>query len=162
MSAVDDNVNIMITFPDGNKREFVKGINGLELAKSISKTLERKAIALKINNEYKDLVDTINIDADVEIVTIDTSIGLDIMRHTLAAQVLAKALKNLYPDCKLAVGPTIENGFYYDVLFAKPISAEDLPEIEKEMKNVVKTGNNITKILVRKKEAIKIFDERDE
>ena len=162
MSTADDNVNIMITFPDGNKREFNKGINGLELAKSISKTLERKAIALKINNEYKDLVDEINIDADVEIITIDTSIGLDIMRHTLAAQVLAKALKNLYPDCKLAVGPTIENGFYYDVLFAKPISAEDLPKIENEMKNVVKTGNNITKILVSKKEAIKLFDERDE
>ncbi len=162
MSNIDNTENITITFPDGNKREFVKGINGLELAKSISKTLERKAIALKINNEYKDLVDEINIDADIEIITIDTSIGLDIMRHTIAAQVLAKALKNLYPDCKLAIGPTIENGFYYDVLFAKPISAEDLPKIEKEMKNIVKIGNNITKTLVSKKEAIKLFDERNE
>ena len=73
------------------------------------------------------------------------------MRHTLTAQVLAKAVKNLYPSSKLAIGPTIENGFYYDILFEKPISSEDLPAIEEEMKKIIKTGSNIEKSLKSKR-----------
>ena len=84
------------------------------------------------------------------------------MRHTLTAQVLAKAVKNLYPTAKLAIGPTIENGFYYDVLFQEPISIEDFPAIEKEMKNIIKTGRNIKKTLKSKKEVISLFDKLSE
>ena len=104
---------------------------------------KKKAIAIKVNDKYKDLTDKIESDANIEIITTDSNIGLDIMRHTIAAQVLAKAVKNLYPEAKLAIGPTIENGFYYDVLFQKPISAEDLPKIENEMRKIISTGNKI-------------------
>ena len=162
MSKKDLKKNITITFPDGNKKHFLKGINGKEIAKSISKSLEKKAIAIKVDGKYQDLVDEIVDNSLVEIITTDSNAGLEIMRHTIAAQVLAKAVKNLYPQSKLAIGPTIENGFYYDVLFPKPISAEDLPEIEKEMLKIISRGNDIKKNIVSKKEAIKMFSARDE
>jgi threonyl-tRNA synthetase len=84
------------------------------------------------------------------------------MRHTLTAQVLAKAIKNLYPGSKLAIGPTIENGFYYDVLFEKPISNDDLPKIEKEMKKIALAGSKINKKFVNKEEALKLFSNKGE
>ena len=84
------------------------------------------------------------------------------MRHTLTAQVLARAVKNLYPSSKLAIGPTIENGFYYDVLFKEPISIEDFPKIEEEMKKIVKTGSKIEKSHKSKKDAISLFDKLSE
>ena len=162
MSKKDLKKNIIITFPDGNKKHFLKGINGKDIAKSISKSLEKKAIAIKVDGKYQDLVDEIVDNSLVEIITTDSNVGLEIMRHTIAAQVLAKAVKNLYPQSKLAIGPTIENGFYYDVLFPKPISAEDLPEIEKEMLKIISRGSDIKKNIVSKKEAIKMFSARDE
>ena len=162
MSKKDLKKNIIITFPDGNKKHFLKGINGKDIAKSISKSLEKKAIAIKVDGKYQDLVDEIVDNSLVEIITTDSNVGLEIMRHTIAAQVLAKAVKNLYPQSKLAIGPTIENGFYYDVLFPKPISAEDLPEIEKEMLKIISRGSDIKKNIVSKKEAIKMFFARDE
>ena len=79
------------------------------------------------------------------------------MRHTLAAQVLARALKNLYPDSKLAIGPTIDNGFYYDVECPKTISIDDLEKIEKEMHNIVKSKSSITKKLSSKSDALNVF-----
>ena len=162
MVNLENKNNILVTFPDGKQKEFCKGISGKEIAASISKSLEKKAIATKVNNEYRDLSDQITSDSKVEVVTLDAEIGLDIMRHTLTAQVLAKAIKRLYPDAKLAIGPTIENGFYYDVLFKKPISAEDLPGLEKEMHKIISSGNNIKKTLVTKDEAIKLFSRRNE
>ena len=84
------------------------------------------------------------------------------MRHTIAAQVLARAIKNLYPKSKLAIGPTIENGFYYDVMFEKPIPLEDLELIEKEMKRIVLEKANICKTLHTKREAISLFKDRNE
>ena len=146
MSNIENNINISITFPDGNKIKFSKGINVLDIAKSISKSLEKKAIAIKVNDKYKYITDKIGSDANIEIITTDSNIGLDIMRHTIAAQVLAKAVKNLYPEAKLAIGPTIENGFYYDVLFQKrhnmltrlwiePCSCWDVTQILESMHN---------------------------
>ena len=117
---------------DGKKEKFNKGIKGIEIAASISKSLEKKSIAIKLNEEYKDLSDKIENDAKIEIITTDSTIGLEIMRHTLTAQVLAKAIKNLYPLAKLAIGPTIEHGFYYDVLFERPISNEDHQVLKKK------------------------------
>ncbi|MAH89202.1 MAG: threonine--tRNA ligase, partial [Pelagibacterales bacterium] len=103
-----------ITLPDGAKKDFVGGSRGIDIAQSISKSLLKKAVAIEVNGLEQDLCEKINNDAKVAILTLDSSKGLDIMRHTLTAQVLAKALKNLFPDVKLAIGPTIENGFYYD------------------------------------------------
>ncbi len=162
MNVQEEKKNIFITFLDGKKVKFNRGIKGIEIAASISKSLEKKSIAVKVNGEYKDLTDTINNDATIEILTIDSESGLEIMRHTLTAQVLAKAIKNLYPGSKLAIGPTIENGFYYDVLFEKPISNEDLPKIEKEMKKIALAGSKINKIFVNKEEALKLFFDKGE
>ena len=96
------------------------------------------------------------------IITIDSEDGLEIMRHTLTAQVLAKAIKNLYPDSKLAIGPTIENGFYYDVSTEIPISIDDLPEIENEMKRILEKRSKIFKSLHNEKNAKKLFKEKGE
>ena len=158
--SIKDNINI--TFPDGNKREFEKGITGYQIAESIAKSLAKEAIAINIDGIQRDLCDQINSDSSISIITINNNEGLDIMRHTLTAQVLAKAVKTLYPEAKLAIGPTIENGFYYDVLFEKPISSEDLPKIEKEMNKIISNGEIINKNIFSKKDAIKLFEERNE
>ena len=110
---------IKITFPDGNVQNYKKGITGIEIAGSISKSLSKAAVAIVINGTQKDLSDAINSDATVSIINIKSEEGIEIMRHTLTAQVLARAVKNLFPRAKLAIGPTIENGFYYDILFEK-------------------------------------------
>ena len=134
-----------------------KNVTGNLIAQSISKSLSKKAIAIIVDGVQKDLCDYIDQDASISIITINSPEGLEIMRHTLAAQVLAKAVKNLYPNSKLAIGPTIENGFYYDVLFDKPISSDDLPKIENEMKVIVSKGDNINKSFKTKKKSSKFI-----
>ena len=153
---------ITLTFPDGNTKEFPEGITGMQVAENISKSLSKEAIAIKLNGEQKDLCDQINSNTAISIITTKTEEGLEIMRHTLAAQVLARAVKNLFPEAKLAIGPTIENGFYYDVYFKKSISSEDLPKIEKEMKNIIASNNSINKTIHSKNEVIELFKQRDE
>ncbi len=151
-----------ITLPDGSIRKLESGSTGLDLANSIGPGLAKAAIAVEVNGSQKDLCDPIMDDSEVSIITIDSKEGLEIMRHTLTAQVLARAVKNLYPDTKLAIGPTITDGFYYDFEFKKPISTEDLEDIEKEMKKVIATNSAITKSLHTKKEAIKVFKKEKE
>jgi len=153
---------ITITFPDGKTKEYDKGITGYEIAESIAKSLAKIAIAISVDNIQKDLSDSINSDSSISIITLENEEGLEIMRHTLTAQVLAKAIKNLYPLAKLAIGPTIDNGFYYDVSFEKQISSEDLPKIEKEMNKIIKNGSAINKTIHSKEDAIKLFNERNE
>ena len=109
-----------------------------------------------------DLLEPIIDDSDISIITIDSEAGLEIMRHTLTAQVLAKALKNLYPQSKLAIGPTIDDGFYYDVETEQAISIDDLQKIENEMHQIIKKKSVITKKLEPKKEALKIFETLNE
>ena len=151
-----------ITFPDGRSQFFEQGVNGLTIAESISKSLIKEAVAVSINGMQKDLCDIINDDADIKIITRNSDEGLQIMRHTLTAQVLASAIKKLYPSSKLAIGPTIKDGFYYDVLFEKPISSEDFPVIEKEMNQIIKKGSVIKKFFKSKKEAIEMFKSEKE
>jgi threonyl-tRNA synthetase len=153
---------IELTFPDGLKRLFNTGISGIEVAKSISKSLSKEAVAIEVDGIEVDLCDEIINDSNINILTINNKKGLNIMRHTLTAQVLAKAVKKIYPNSKLAIGPTIENGFYYDFLFEKPISEEDLPKIEKEMKKIISSGAEIKKILKPKKDVIDMFQKRNE
>jgi threonyl-tRNA synthetase len=154
--------NIKISLPDGSQKDLPVGSSGFDLAKSIGPGLARDAVAITINGEQKDLKDALPNNASVSIITIKSEEGLEIMRHTLTAQVLAQAIKNLYPDAKLAIGPTIENGFYYDTLFSKPISSDDLPNIEKEMRKIISTKSEINKTLHSKKDAISKFKEMDE
>ena len=151
-----------ITLPDGSIRELKKGSTGLDLANDIGPGLAKAAIALVVNGSQRDLCDPINDDSTVSILTIDSNEGLEIMRHTLTAQVLARAIKNLYPNSKLAIGPTIDDGFYYDFLTEKAVSSDDLPKIENEMRNIIASGDLINKSLNTKKEAIKLFKSKQE
>ena len=151
-----------ITLPDGSVRELNVGSTGLDLALDIGPGLAKAAIAVSVNGEQKDLSDPINEDSEVSIITIDSSEGLEIMRHTLTAQVLARAVKNLYPGTKLAIGPTITDGFYYDFEFKNPISPDDLQKIEKEMEKIIDTKSSITKVLYSKEDAIDIFKKKNE
>jgi len=151
-----------ITLPDGSVRELKTGSTGFDLAMDIGPGLAKAAIAVNVNGDQKDLSDPINKDSEVSIITIDSSEGLEIMRHTLTAQVLARAVKNLYPDSKLAIGPTITDGFYYDFEFKKPISPDDLPKIEKEMKKIIDLKSSITKSLHSRDDAVNIFKENAE
>jgi len=151
-----------ITLPDNSSRELPDGSCGFDLAKSIGPGLAKSAVAVTIDGEQRDLHDVIHQDSSVSIITIDSEEGLEIMRHTLTAQVLARAVKNLYPTSKLAIGPTIEDGFYYDVESETAISADDLEKIEAEMKKIIKNKSSITKKLVTKSEALKVFKSKKE
>ena len=151
-----------INLPDGSAKQLDKGSNGLDLAKSIGAGLAKSAVAVNVNGEQRDLLDELPENSSVSIITIQSDEGLEIMRHTLTAQVLAKAVKNLYSDSRLAIGPTIENGFYYDVSTETPISVEDLPKIENEMKRILENKSNIVKSLHSEKDAKKMFKDKGE
>ena len=154
--------NIKVTLPDGSSKQLPKGSTGADLALAIGSGLAKDAVAIEINNEQKDLSDLLEDNDSVSIITIKSDDGLEIMRHTIAAQVLASAIKNLYPEAKLAIGPTIEQGFYYDFLPTKPVSIDDLPKIEKEMKKILSTKSPIKKTYHSKSDAISLFDNQDE
>tara|TARA_E500000178_G_scaffold344411_1_gene392640 strand:+ start:1194 stop:3122 length:1929 start_codon:yes stop_codon:yes gene_type:complete len=147
-----------ITLPDKSSRELPAESTGYDLAKDIGPGLAKSAVAVEVNGIQKDLNDVLEDKSTVSIITIDSKEGIDIMRHTLTAQVLAKAVKNLYPESKLAIGPTIENGFYYDVECSETISIDDLEKIENQMHKIIKSESSITKKLVSKKDAVKVFD----
>ena len=153
---------MIITLPDGTTKELSLGSSGYDLAKDIGPGLAKAAIAVTVNGIQKDLSDPIHEDSQVSIITIDSDEGLEIMRHTLTAQVLACAVKNLYPDSKLAIDPTIKDGFYYDFESKKTISNDDLEKIEAEMKKIISTESLIEKRLHTKEEALKIFAEKNE
>ena len=153
---------ISVTLPDGSIKELDSGSNGFDLAESIGPGLAKSAIAMTVDQEQRDLCDPLADGDLVSIITVDSEDGLEIMRHTLAAQVLASAVKNLYPSSKLAIGPTIENGFYYDVLFEEAISSDDLASIEDEMRRIIKTQSKIEKSYNGKQEAVSKFLELSE
>ena len=146
-----------LTLPDKSVRELPEGSSGYDLAKDIGTGLAKAAVAVEVDGEQRDLHDVIKSDCSISIITIDSNEGLEIMRHTLTAQVLARAIKNIYPKSFLAIGPTIENGFYYDVETDQAISIDDLQKIEDEMHKIIQTNSLITKKLKSKKEALKVF-----
>ena len=154
--------DITVSLPDGNKKVLPNGSNGYDLASSIGSGLAKSAVAFRIGDDQFDLHDELQDEATVSIITIQSDEGLEIMRHTIAAQVLASAIKNLFPKSKLAIGPTIENGFYYDILFDTPISSDDLDKIEKEMHKIIKKGGFIKKSLHSKADALSKFKKNQE
>ncbi len=153
---------MQITLPDGSIRAFDGPVTGAQIAGSIGPGLLKAAVAIEVDGHEQDLSVTITTDASVKILTVRDEAGLDVMRHTLAAQVLARATRELYPGSKLAIGPTIKNGFYYDVEFDAPISAEDLPAIEKRMKDIIAEKNPINLRLLSRADAIQLFTDRNE
>ena len=151
-----------LTLPDDSVRELPEGSSGYDLAKDIGSGLAKAAVAVIVDGNQQDLHDVINSDCSISIITIDSDEGQEIMRHTLTAQVLAKAVKNLYPKSKLAIGPTIDNGFYYDFECPETISVDDLEKIEEEMNKIIKSKSSITKRLLPKNDALKVFESLDE
>ena len=154
--------DITVSLPDGNKKVLPSGSNGYDLASSIGSGLAKSAVAFRVGDDQFDLHDELQDETTVSIITIQSDEGLEIMRHTIAAQVLACAIKNLFPKSKLAIGPTIENGFYYDILFDTPISSDDLDKIEKEMRKIIKKGGFIKKSLHSKADALLKFKKNQE
>ncbi|OAT84479.1 threonine--tRNA ligase [Bacillus sp. MKU004] len=149
---------IKITFPDGNVKEFPKGTSTEDIAASISPGLKKKAIAGKINDQLIDLRTGIMEDGKIEIIMPDSQEALEILRHS-TAHLMAQAIKRLYPETKLGIGPVIEGGFYYDIDSEHTFTPEDLPLIEKEMKKL--TGENLEVIRkeVSRDDAKKIYEE---
>lgn len=152
---------IEIKFPDGSVKEFVKGITLEEIAGSISSSLKKEAVAGKVNDGLYDLRRKIEENAEVEIITIDSNEGVEITRHS-AAHILAQAVKRMYGDINLGVGPVIENGFYYDMDLPSSVNVEDLRKIEKEMKKIINENIKIERVEVSREEAAKLFQEMND
>jgi len=150
-----------ITLKDGSVLEYEANITASEVAKNISEGLWRNAVCAKINGELVDLSTEIKEDCELQIITLKDKEGLDVYRHT-ASHVLAQAVKNIFPTSKLAIGPTIENGFYYDIEFKTPISKEDLAKIEHEMKDIIKSDFPIERLVYSKRDAVKVFKDFSE
>src|SRR5699024_2567616 len=127
---------ITITFPDGNQKDFAKGITGEEIAQSISPGLRKQALAIKLDDKFVDLRQPLEQGGRLEIITYKNEDGIDIMRHS-TAHTLAQAVKRLYKDVKFGVGPVIDEGFYYDIDMEQSLTTEDLPKIEKEMQRII-------------------------
>ncbi|TXR92382.1 threonine--tRNA ligase [Bacillus sp. SH7-1] len=152
---------IEIKFPDGSVKEFVNGVTLEEIAGFISSSLKKKAVAGKVNDRLYDLRRNIEENAEVEIITIDSNEGVEIARHS-AAHILAQAVKRMYGNVNLGVGPVIENGFYYDIDLPSSVNVEDLRKIEIEMKNIIKENVKIERFEVSREEAAKLFQEMND
>jgi threonyl-tRNA synthetase len=150
-----------ITLPDNSKRNFSSTLTVEDLAMDIGPGLAKATIAGRVNGKLVDASEKISVDSEVEIITSKDPEGLEIIRHS-CAHLLAHALKQLYPDVKLAIGPVIENGFYYDILLAKPLSVDDLLSIEERMIKLAKTNYTVVRKVVNRQEALSVFKERQE
>lgn len=150
---------VKVTLPDGAVREYDAGVTIEDVAASISPGLKKKAVAGKLNGKVVDLYTTIDADAQVEVVTLDSPEGLEVYRHS-TAHLLAQAVKRLYgKEVKLGIGPVIENGFYYDMDIPVSLTPEDLGKIEAEMEKIVKENLPIRRRVVSREEARKIYEE---
>ena len=127
----------VITLPDGSQRQFDKPVTVLEVAQNIGAGLAKATIAGRVNGERKDACDLITEDSTLEIITAKDEDGLEIIRHS-TAHLLGHAIKQLFPDVKMAIGPTIDNGFYYDVDLDRSLTQEDIDALEKRMLELAK------------------------
>jgi threonyl-tRNA synthetase len=146
---------INITFPDGNIKPFEDPVSGLDVAKSISEGLARDCVAMKLDDQLVDLNFTIDHDARIKFITSKDPEGLEILRHS-AAHVMAQAILRVYPEAKLTIGPAVEDGFYYDIDMA-PVSEDDFPKIEAEIKKIIKEKLPIQRREVPKSEALEFY-----
>ncbi len=151
----------IITLPDGSQRQFDRPVSVLEVAQDIGAGLAKATIAGRVNGERRDACDVIEQDATLEIITAKDEDGLEIIRHS-CAHLLGHAIKQLFPDVKMAIGPTIENGFYYDVDLDRSLTQEDLDTIEKRMLELAKTNYDVVKKRVTWQEARDTFEKRGE
>lgn len=150
-----------IQLPDGSTRRFDNAVTGAEIAADISKSLTRDAVAIRVDGELWDLSRSIEDDAAIEIVTRDSEAGLELLRHD-AAHVLAEAVKELWPETQVTIGPAIENGFYYDFARDEPFTEEDLEVITKRMLEIVERDEEIKREVWARDDAIKLFRDMGE
>ena len=151
----------IITLPDGSQRQFDHPVSVLEVAQDIGAGLAKATIAGRVNGERRDACDVIDQDATLEIITAKDEDGLEIIRHS-CAHLFGHAIKQLFPDVKMAIGPTIENGFYYDIDLDRSLTQEDLDTIEKRMLELAKTNYDVVKKRVTWQEARDTFEKRGE
>jgi threonyl-tRNA synthetase len=150
-----------IQLPDGSERQYDNAITGAEVAASIGKSLARDAVAIRVDGELMDLSRSIGNDSSIQIITRDSADGLELLRHD-AAHVLAEAVKELWPETQVTIGPAIENGFYYDFARDEPFTADDLEVIEKRMKEIVDRDETIERQVWDREEAIRFFRDHGE
>ena len=151
---------MIITLKDGSKKEYNEAKSVYEIALDISEGLARMACAGEVDNKIVDLRTVLEEDCTLNIITANDAEGLRVIRHT-ASHILAQAVKNLFPEAKVTIGPAIEDGFYYD-FDSEPFSREDLDRIEEEMKKIIKEGHEITRFTLPKEEAIAFMKEKNE
>lgn len=151
---------MIITLKDGSTREYGEAMSIYDIAKDISDGLARVACVGEVDGEVKDLRTVIDKDCELNILTFDSDAGKHAYRHT-CSHVLAEAVQNLYPDAKLAIGPSIDTGFYYD-FDMPPLTREDLDKIEKEMKKIIKKGDKLNYFTLPREEAIQMMKDREE
>ncbi len=147
---------IELTLDEGTKKQFPKGIKGTDLLKELDKKITKGAIAIKLNDKLLDLGSSIEEDGNIKLITAEDPEGLDICRHS-TAHIMAQAVKDIYPDVKITIGPTVENGFYYDFDKKVPFVPEDLEKIEKRMKEIIKENIPIKRKVLTSEEAIKFY-----
>ena len=152
-------MTVQVTLPDGSIKKFDNDVTGFDIAKSIGSRLAKDAICLEIDNTFYDLSTKFSSDISIRIVTNSDPDALHILRHS-SAHILAQAVLNIYPDAKYGVGPSIDNGFYYDFLFNSPLKETDLGAIENEMKNIIKSSQKFEKSEITKKQAKKMFKDQ--
>ena len=145
-----------ITLPDGSQREFSSPVSGLDVAGNIGSRLERDAVAVRVDGELRDLTLPIERDATIEIITRTSPDGLELLRHD-AAHVMAEAVKELYPETQVTIGPAIENGFYYDFARAEPFTPDDLERIEARMHDIVARDEQIVREVWDRDTAVEFF-----
>ena len=149
----------VVRLPDGSERKFDQPVTVMEVAMSIGAGLARAAIAGKINGKLVDTSDLIKDDSDLSIVTEKDVEGLEIIRHS-SAHLLAHAVKELFPDVQVTIGPVIENGFYYDFSYKRPFTLDDLQAIEKRMSEISKGNLKVERKILERSEAIKFFTKK--
>ena len=152
---------VAITLPDGSIREFDSGVSGAEIAAAIGPGLAKAALAIRVDGEMKDLAAPVDRDAGIEIVTARDADALELLRHD-AAHVMAEAVKELYPETQVTIGPAIEDGFYYDFSRPTAFTPEDLERIEARMHEIVKRDEAITREVWDRGEAVAFFEEHGE
>jgi threonyl-tRNA synthetase len=152
---------ITLTFPDGARRDYPAGTSGLDIAKGISPSLAKRTAAMTLDGQLADLADAIERDAKIEFISRDDPRALELIRHD-AAHVMAEAVQSLWPGTQVTIGPVIENGFYYDFFRNQPFTSEDLPVIEKKMKEIIARDKPFTKQVWSRDEAKKTFRDMGE
>ncbi|MDQ0225900.1 threonine--tRNA ligase [Metabacillus niabensis] len=152
---------VKIEFPDGVVKEFPKDLTMRDIAASISSSLQKQAVGGKVNGRLVDLSYKLKEDCQLSIIAQDSQEGIEIIRHS-AAHILAQAMKRLYPNVSLAIGPVIDDGFFYDFKLPHSLSSDNLLEIEKEMENIINENLNIERIEVSYEEAKALFKEKNE